>query len=131
MLHFCEGESTAHSVDCTELEGRCGELNPEWGLDCLLPQGATCHPGYAQGASRCDPEGAGGEPLHCADNVCGTTEPAADAGPTPPGLVDGTGRDATTEESCLGCGSSGSFPFLAAGALFGLRLRRREGRWRN
>jgi hypothetical protein len=125
ILTFCsDATGEALELDCGALDARCGLLNEAWGLDCLLPQGAVCHPGYADGATRCDPEGAGGAAVHCTSGLCSTNAPAADAGPTPPGLVDGTGRDATTEESCLGCPSSGSFPFLAAFAFFGLRRRR-------
>jgi hypothetical protein len=124
VLTFCDPlTDESHSLDCNDLEARCGLLNEAWGLDCLLPLGAECHPGYAEGATRCDRESAGGSEVHCTEGMCSTQSPEHDAGPTPPGLVDGTGRDSTTEDGCLGCGSSGGLPFL--GALFWLGFRRR------
>ena len=124
-LVFCDGLAEDR-VDCADVhdDARCGLLNDEWGFDCLLPEGAACFPGYAGGASRCDPEDA----PYCTEGVCSDDEP----GPTePPDPTPGSGAlvPSTTESSsffsCESCQGGQQGALLFGAFLLALRRRRR------
>lgn len=128
VLRFCDdGEPVA--LDCSETGATCQVLSEEWGADCVLPPGAACDPGYADGLSRC--AGAGDDPPSncCVNNACAPPDdevnscraflPDAPARPTADNALD---DDAAS--SCLGCEG---IPLLTlAPLLVGLRLRRRR-----
>lgn len=149
-LTFCDGATgEVQTIDCASFDARCGELSAQWGLDCLLPAGAECAPGYAGGLSRCDPDDA---------PFCNTyveirdLEDAPDGGtyevvvsrcesaerdPEVPGLpANAAGfRDSGEEPgplAFLGCDNAGipGLNFLALAGLFGLRRLRRRLRER-
>ncbi len=133
LLRFCDdGEPVA--LDCTETGATCGLLSDEWGFDCVLPAGADCDPGYAEGLSRCD--GAGDATRCCVDDVCGDPgeanscrrfAPGTPAFPEEPGSTD----EPPAAASCLGLGGCEGIPLLSfLPLIFGLRLlrRRREPR---
>jgi len=134
-LLFCEDEDSKALVmiDCiAELDASCGELSPEWGADCLLPTGAACTPGYADGASRCAGDACciaefAGEAGVCTAQSAGTDCRELEGAPAPVRPVI-QGVDETDEElsSCLGIDCS-NFPGLSLLPLFvALRLRRRR-----
>lgn len=129
ILRFCDADRPV-SLDCSESGATCGVLTPEWGADCLLPEGAACDPSYADGVSRCQGASTSGPSSCCVEGVCTVlTEntdtcrafrPGAPDRPGTGGAVD-SGLDAV---SCLGCDS---IPLLSlAPLLVGLRLRRRR-----
>jgi hypothetical protein len=135
VLRYCDavtGEPL--SIDCDALEARCGILSSAWGLDCLLPEGAPCASGYADGLSRCDPAGPTG-PLFCNMNTCQTTA-GGDVIPEVPDDSGGLGD--TVEENphplaCLGCSNDNNplpFSFFSLFVLLGLRQLTPEARRR-
>jgi hypothetical protein len=129
-LLFCD-DGALVALDCQELEGRCGLLSDEWGFDCLVPEGAPCEPGYADGLSRC--EGSAQAALCCIESECAA--PPAGTGscrvflppaPSRPAIADPRGPAGAQPgclESCPGLGGGappgpqqpggGGFPFLA------------------
>lgn len=135
-LLFCEGANDLVELDCAaELDGVCGELSAEWGADCLLPEGAACAYGYADGVGRCE-GGADGD-VCCVNEVAGvdgvcTAQPAGtscrDLAPATPARprLSGVADTDDTLESCLGVNCA-NFPGLSLlPVLLALKLRRRR-----
>lgn len=129
VLRFCDdGEPV--ELDCGEEGGTCGLVSEEWGFDCLLPEGAACEPGYAEGISRC--EGSGEADLCCVEGACAEPgnvtscrqfQPEA---PSRPAIANPV-ADNTGAQSCLGLGGCEGIPGLSLlPLLVGLRLRRRR-----
>jgi hypothetical protein len=135
VLRYCDAVTgEALSIDCDALDARCGILSNDWGLDCLLPEGAACSSGYAEGLSRCDPASPAGR-LYCNMNTCQTSE-GDDVIPEVPDDSGGLGD--TVEENphplaCLGCSNDNNplpFSFSALFILLGLRQLTPEARRR-
>ena len=136
-LLFCDDEDAKSLVmlDCVaELDGSCGELSAEWGSDCLLPLGAACAPGYADGDGRCEGDACcvadtAGEDGVCTAQSAGTDCSDGEGTPAPTRPVV-FGVDETDDEldSCQNFDCS-NFPGLSLLPLFiALRLRRRRRR---
>lgn len=128
ILRFCDGDEPV-ALDCSETGATCQILSEEWGADCVLPPGADCDPGYADGLSRC--AGAGDAPPSncCVNNECGdpgdvqSCRAFLPAAPERPAAGGNLGDD-DAASSCLGCEG---IPLLSmAPLLVGLRLRRRR-----
>lgn len=126
-LFYCDtltGE--AYTIDCVALDARCGELNPSWGMDCLLAEGAECSAQYADGNSRCDPS----IPLFCNAGTCQRTAGEPDEDVTAPsnagGISEIDGED-PHPFACLGCDDSDlpDIPFSLLFIGFGVRKLRR------
>jgi len=99
-LSFCDTGTPVTLACATVADGaRCGPLSNDWGDDCLLPDGATCDPGYGFGDSRCD------DGLACRDGACapGAPEPEPPLSPTA-GTV---AADTTTPPSPTSCAGAG------------------------
>jgi hypothetical protein len=134
VLHYCDGESPA-TLDCATLGASCGLLDDEWGLDCVLAQGSTCDPGYADGSSRCgdgccacleeDPDDCAAPESEWACAATGDDRCIERPAPDDPFLVGTGGNSTATATTCFGC--AGFDPFFAA-LLFGLGLRARRRR---
>ncbi|MCC7074899.1 MAG: hypothetical protein IT383_26550 [Deltaproteobacteria bacterium] len=127
VLSFCD-VSQATTLDCAALGATCGALSAEWGPDCLLPAGASCEPGYAFGASRCDRA----QSLYCIEGSC----QVASGAPASPALTPsaGTGTASTTSATsdpfgCSSCGTASALSFLCFGGAL-RRLRRAVARAR-
>ena len=132
VLRFCdEVTGEVRALDCAaELGGRCGLLSDEWGADCLLPEGAPCDPGYADGLSRC--EGSAEATRCCVDGACASppasTESclelvpgAPDVGPdTAPAPGDGATTTTTPSASCPTGSCAGPEPTPFAALALGL-----------
>ena len=130
-LVYCDGDAEQR-LTCAELNASCGPLNTTWGLDCLLPEGAPCEPGYADGASRCNPAAN----LFCDVDTCARCEPGqvcetrfpdAPAASATSGGFSEREVDTGTSASCLGCSSS-DIPLFGLLFAFGLRDVRKRSR---
>lgn len=125
FLAFCDGEE-ASTLNCADLDARCGELSAAWGADCLLAAGAACEPGYGFGESRCDRA----DSLYCIDGVCAVASGPAAPDPLTPsaGTHADSDQDAASDPfACSSCtqGSAAGL-FVLAGALRRLRRLRRS-----
>jgi hypothetical protein len=132
ILTYCDSVTgDAYSLDCSDMEARCGLLSEEWGMDCLLGEDAPCSALYAQANSRCDPA----VPLYCNAGTCqrspGTGNESPDA-PTSAGGIDDVGDEDPHPLACLGCDDS-DMPDIPLSMLFiGLSVGRlRRGRRRS
>jgi hypothetical protein len=124
---FCDDDEVA-TIDCAQdvhAGSTCRRLSAEWGDDCVLPEGAPCDPGYAFGASRCDP---GPPRLSCIDGVCAPGAPASEdpLEPTPGTTVINNNPATTNPFGCSGCPQSAGAWVAALLAL----LRARNARAR-
>jgi hypothetical protein len=100
-----------------------------WGPDCVLGEGAPCDPGYAFGASRCDPDkvDSNGHHLFCVGDVCtfAASKPGPEA-PLEPSAGTHTAPSSTT--NCFGCNNTSTAGAVMFGAaLLSLRRLRRRG----
>ena len=132
-LFFCDGAQESE-IDCAALDARCGLVDESWGFDCLLPEGATCAAGYAQGLSACD--GANNATRCCIEGVCSTTSESdcrvfANDDTRPPTQLAGTPNNISTDvntnpiQSCLGCQQT-PFTLTCFPAFLGWFLVRRK-----
>ncbi|MFZ9885931.1 MAG: hypothetical protein ACO3JL_00405 [Myxococcota bacterium] len=129
VLVFCDegARDPVVAVDCSAQGATCGLLSESWGFDCLLPLGAVCEPGYAEGLSRC--EGSAAAALCCVEGVCAAPGEETDCRAFVPGApTRPAGTSAAIEEegssSCLGCTGFPGLGLLPLGVGLGLRRRR-------
>lgn len=135
-LIFCDAlTGEERTLSCDELGATCGLLSDAWGFDCLLPEGAPCEPGYANGLSRC--AGASSRTLCCVDGTCAEppsgTERCHDLLPDPPPVPGPGGEPAPSGEdtpATSGCPVAGctQAPASLAALLLGLALGRARRR---
>jgi hypothetical protein len=115
LLLFCDGVGAAE-IDCRDLApgATCGLLSTEWGVDCLLPAGASCDVGYAGGAGRCAAPNQCGTQVEGEEPTCGArADIDSDVAPTPGTPLSTNNGTATNALGCPTTSMLWSAPLLA------------------